>query len=152
MPIQVLQTKFLNDQGVAAVTDFLPRQPSSASTKPLLHWLIRRVEVRTTDNFSATNLTLFRSFVELFRYASKSHLHSITLVQNMRRSPYSTIPSLPRIPPTRLIKRRSCSSRTTSLWISVLLLNPPSRTYPYLTSASKSWISPGLLLMVADDI
>lgn len=43
----VLQTKFMNEQGVASVTDFLPR-PSSSNTptpsKPLLPWLIRRVE------------------------------------------------------------------------------------------------------------
>ncbi|KAH9948315.1 glycoside hydrolase family 15 protein [Amylocystis lapponica] len=30
---------------VATVTDFLPRQPSSAKARPLLAWLIRRVEV-----------------------------------------------------------------------------------------------------------
>ncbi|KAF9476199.1 glycoside hydrolase family 15 protein [Pholiota conissans] len=45
----VLQTKYMNDQGVVSVTDFLPRprkdSPSSpASHKPLLPWLIRRVE------------------------------------------------------------------------------------------------------------
>ncbi|KAJ7763200.1 glycoside hydrolase family 15 protein [Mycena maculata] len=43
----VLQTKFMNEQGVVSVTDFLPRQagPPSAIKKPLLPWLIRRVEV-----------------------------------------------------------------------------------------------------------
>ncbi|PIL34777.1 hypothetical protein GSI_02564 [Ganoderma sinense ZZ0214-1] len=41
----ILQTKYLNEDGVAAVTDFLPRQPSSATARPLLAWLIRRVEV-----------------------------------------------------------------------------------------------------------
>ncbi|SJL17651.1 related to glycosyl hydrolase, family 15 [Armillaria ostoyae] len=62
----VLQTKFMNEQGVVSVTgltivsdtdlslthfpDFLPRQKTSESvstttTQPLLHWLIRRVEV-----------------------------------------------------------------------------------------------------------
>ncbi|KAL4244526.1 Glycoside hydrolase family 15 protein [Abortiporus biennis] len=41
----VLRTKFLNDKGVATVTDFLPRQPSNATTRPLLSWLVRRVEV-----------------------------------------------------------------------------------------------------------
>ncbi|KAI0321665.1 glycoside hydrolase family 15 protein [Amylostereum chailletii] len=41
----VLQTKFLNDGGVVSVTDFLPRNPSAVAHKPLLHWLIRRVEV-----------------------------------------------------------------------------------------------------------
>ncbi|TDL30070.1 glycoside hydrolase family 15 protein [Rickenella mellea] len=41
----VLQTKFLSDKGVAVVTDFLPRQANPDSTKPLLFWLIRRVEV-----------------------------------------------------------------------------------------------------------
>ncbi|VDB99396.1 unnamed protein product [Peniophora sp. CBMAI 1063] len=41
----VLQTKFLNEEGVVSVTDFLPRNPASAAHKPLLHWLVRRVEV-----------------------------------------------------------------------------------------------------------
>ncbi|TBU39361.1 glycoside hydrolase family 15 protein [Dichomitus squalens] len=41
----ILQTKFLNEEGVATVTDYLPRQPSSATARPLLAWLIRRVEV-----------------------------------------------------------------------------------------------------------
>ncbi|KAK0460162.1 glycoside hydrolase family 15 protein [Desarmillaria tabescens] len=61
----VLQTKFMNEQGVVSVTglaivsniyssltcfpDFLPRQKTSegfpaTATQPLLHWLIRRVE------------------------------------------------------------------------------------------------------------
>ncbi|KAG2038837.1 glycoside hydrolase family 15 protein [Suillus americanus] len=41
----VLQTKFLNEKGVVSVTDFLPRQEDGESTRPLLFWLIRRVEV-----------------------------------------------------------------------------------------------------------
>ncbi|EMD39530.1 glycoside hydrolase family 15 protein [Gelatoporia subvermispora B] len=41
----ILQTKYLNDKGVATVTDFLPRNPSSEKARPLLAWLIRRVEV-----------------------------------------------------------------------------------------------------------
>ncbi|TFK90359.1 glycoside hydrolase family 15 protein [Polyporus arcularius HHB13444] len=41
----ILQTKYLNEEGVATVTDYLPRQPSSATARPLLAWLIRRVEV-----------------------------------------------------------------------------------------------------------
>ncbi|KAH9964462.1 glycoside hydrolase family 15 protein [Russula dissimulans] len=41
----VLQTKFLNEEGVVSVTDFLPRNPKATAQKPLLHWLIRRVEV-----------------------------------------------------------------------------------------------------------
>ncbi|OSC98195.1 glycoside hydrolase family 15 protein [Trametes coccinea BRFM310] len=41
----ILQTKYLNEQGVTTVTDFLPRQPTSAKARPLLTWLIRRVEV-----------------------------------------------------------------------------------------------------------
>jgi hypothetical protein len=48
LSFQILQTKFLNETGVVALTDFLPRQPSSATAKPLLHWLIRRVEVCIT--------------------------------------------------------------------------------------------------------
>ncbi|KAI0271538.1 Six-hairpin glycosidase-like protein [Gloeopeniophorella convolvens] len=41
----VVQTKFLNEEGVVSVTDFLPRNPTATAQKPLLHWLIRRVEV-----------------------------------------------------------------------------------------------------------
>ncbi|KAF9651664.1 glycoside hydrolase family 15 protein [Thelephora ganbajun] len=41
----ILQTKFLNENGVVQVADFLPRQTSNDPGRPLLHWLIRRVEV-----------------------------------------------------------------------------------------------------------
>ncbi|CEL61905.1 putative protein C4H3,03c OS=Schizosaccharomyces pombe (strain 972 / ATCC 24843) GN=SPAC4H3.03c PE=4 SV=1 [Rhizoctonia solani AG-1 IB] len=43
----VNKVKFLADEGVAQVTDFLPRQTGTgiAANKPLLFWLIRRVEV-----------------------------------------------------------------------------------------------------------
>ncbi|KAI0067863.1 glycoside hydrolase family 15 protein [Artomyces pyxidatus] len=41
----VLQTKFLNEEGVVSVTDFLPRNPNATAHKPLLHWLVRRIEV-----------------------------------------------------------------------------------------------------------
>ncbi|KAI0307573.1 glycoside hydrolase family 15 protein [Multifurca ochricompacta] len=37
--------RFLNEEGVVSVTDFLPRNPTATAQKPLLHWLIRRVEV-----------------------------------------------------------------------------------------------------------
>ncbi|KAI9512361.1 glycoside hydrolase family 15 protein [Russula earlei] len=36
---------FLNEEGVVSVTDFLPRNSAATAQKPLLHWLIRRVEV-----------------------------------------------------------------------------------------------------------
>lgn len=35
----------MNDEGVISVTDFLPRNPHHVAHKPLLDWLIRRVEV-----------------------------------------------------------------------------------------------------------
>ncbi|KAK7052597.1 glycoside hydrolase family 15 protein [Favolaschia claudopus] len=43
----VLQTKFMNEGGVVNITDFLPRQIflPTVTKKPLLPWLIRRVEV-----------------------------------------------------------------------------------------------------------
>lgn len=43
----VLATKFLSEEGVAQVTDFLPRQTGTgvSANKPLLFWLVRRVEV-----------------------------------------------------------------------------------------------------------
>ncbi|KAI5120459.1 hypothetical protein M0805_008506 [Coniferiporia weirii] len=42
----VLQTKFLSEQGIVMVTDFLPRQSDANTQKPLLFWLIRRIEAR----------------------------------------------------------------------------------------------------------
>ncbi|KAL0565858.1 hypothetical protein V5O48_016160 [Marasmius crinis-equi] len=65
----VLQTKFMNESGVANVTDFLPRVPSTykANSKPLLHWLIRRVEViRGT-------MPLVMQCAPAFNYARSSH-------------------------------------------------------------------------------
>ncbi|KAI9463813.1 glycoside hydrolase family 15 protein [Boletus coccyginus] len=41
----VLQTKFLSDKGVVCVTDFLPREANGETKRPLLFWLIRRVEI-----------------------------------------------------------------------------------------------------------
>ncbi|KAH8108577.1 glycoside hydrolase family 15 protein [Phellopilus nigrolimitatus] len=41
----VLQTKFLSEQGIVTVTDFLPRQSDPEAHKVPLFWLIRRVEV-----------------------------------------------------------------------------------------------------------
>ncbi|TFK48859.1 glycoside hydrolase family 15 protein [Heliocybe sulcata] len=62
----VLQTKFMNDAGVASVTDFLPRQPAG-STKPLLFWVVRRVEViRGT-------LPLQLTCAPAFNYARDNH-------------------------------------------------------------------------------
>ncbi|EAU80931.2 glycosyl hydrolase [Coprinopsis cinerea okayama7 len=79
----VLQTKFMNDAGVVSVTDFLPRPPlgvtppdvaskSSSSPmkgtpKPLLQWLIRRVEcVRGT-------LPMRMQCAPAFNYARDEH-------------------------------------------------------------------------------
>ncbi|KAI0962784.1 hypothetical protein AcW1_000062 [Taiwanofungus camphoratus] len=63
----VLQTKFLNDYGVATVTDFLPRQPTNLTARPLLAWLIRRVEV------IRGSFTLRVECAPAFNYARASH-------------------------------------------------------------------------------
>ncbi|CAL1713826.1 unnamed protein product [Somion occarium] len=63
----VLQTKFLNDKGVATVTDFLPRQPSSNTARPLLSWLIRRVEV------VRGSISLRMECAPAFNYARSPH-------------------------------------------------------------------------------
>ncbi|KAG6877053.1 hypothetical protein C0993_010646 [Termitomyces sp. T159_Od127] len=64
----VLQTKFMNEEGVASVTDFLPRPSSSSSpAKPLLPWLIRRVEcIRGT-------MPLMMQCAPAFNYARDAH-------------------------------------------------------------------------------
>ncbi|KAJ3843459.1 glycoside hydrolase family 15 protein [Lentinula raphanica] len=62
----ILQTKFLNEKGVV---NFLPRQARGTvtSNKPLLHWLIRRVEVvRGT-------MPLLMQCAPAFNYARSTH-------------------------------------------------------------------------------
>ncbi|KAF8621287.1 hypothetical protein AX15_007886 [Amanita polypyramis BW_CC] len=71
----VLQTKFMNEQGVASVTDYLPRpiQPSNSSSEPtpLLPWLIRRVEcIRGT-------VPLVMQCAPAFNYARSPHTTKI---------------------------------------------------------------------------
>ncbi|KAG8215705.1 hypothetical protein J3R82DRAFT_7584 [Butyriboletus roseoflavus] len=69
----VLQTKFLNDKGVVVVTDFLPRQADGETKRPMLFWLIRRVEViRGT-------LPLRVECAPAFNYARDSHTTEIVV-------------------------------------------------------------------------
>ncbi|KAJ3918955.1 glycoside hydrolase family 15 protein, partial [Lentinula edodes] len=69
----ILQTKFLNEKGVVSVTDFLPRQArgTAASNKPLLHWLVRRVEV------IRGRMPILVQCAPAFNYARSSHLTTI---------------------------------------------------------------------------
>lgn len=67
----VLSTKFLNEQGVANVIDFLPRQAHASPNKPLLHWLIRRVEV------TRGRVPLRVEIAPAFNYARDPHKTSI---------------------------------------------------------------------------
>ncbi|KAI0629962.1 glycoside hydrolase family 15 protein [Trametes polyzona] len=69
----ILQTKYLNEEGVATVTDFLPRQPSSATARPLLAWLIRRVEV------IRGSMRLRVECAPAFNYARSAHTTDILL-------------------------------------------------------------------------
>ncbi|PPR00691.1 hypothetical protein CVT24_000979 [Panaeolus cyanescens] len=69
----VLQTKFMNDSGVVSVTDFLPRprKDGPSANKPLLPWLIRRVEcIRGT-------LPMLVQCAPAFNYARSSHTTTI---------------------------------------------------------------------------
>ncbi|KAF8875654.1 glycoside hydrolase family 15 protein [Infundibulicybe gibba] len=72
----VLQTKFMNEDGVASVTDYLPRQYEAGprirtSYKPLLPWLIRRIEVVRGA------MPLLVQCAPAFNYARSSHKTSI---------------------------------------------------------------------------
>ncbi|KAJ3992041.1 glycoside hydrolase family 15 protein, partial [Lentinula boryana] len=89
----ILQTKFLNEKGVISVTgkyiipvrstrsncqerflsDFLPRQARGtvASNKPLLHWMVRRVEV------IRGNMPILMQCAPAFNYARSSHKTTI---------------------------------------------------------------------------
>ncbi|KXN85060.1 hypothetical protein AN958_11733 [Leucoagaricus sp. SymC.cos] len=72
----VLQTRFMNDAGVVSVTDFLPRPLKASATgstheKPLLPWLIRRVEcIRGA-------LSVNVECAPAFNYARNPHVTSI---------------------------------------------------------------------------
>ncbi|KAJ7606665.1 glycoside hydrolase family 15 protein [Roridomyces roridus] len=107
----VLQTKFMNEQGVVSVTDFLPRQTGIpiSTKKPLLPWLIRRVEViRGT-------LPIRMECAPAFNYARTAHttsilgspapagtkkavFHTPALTLDLRYVPESTMAAVP--PPT----------------------------------------------------
>ncbi|KNZ75219.1 hypothetical protein J132_03940 [Termitomyces sp. J132] len=84
----VLQTKFMNELGVASITDFLPRPSSSASaTKPLLPWLIRRVEcIRGT-------MPLMMQCAPAFNYALDTH--STKIVPDTSIPPLDLQPGTP---------------------------------------------------------
>ena len=70
---QVLQTKFMNDQGVTVVTDLLPRPPllAALNPKPLLPWLIRRVEC------IRGSMPLLVQCAPAFNYARDRHATSV---------------------------------------------------------------------------
>jgi GH15 family glucan-1,4-alpha-glucosidase len=69
----VLQTKFLNDEGVASVTDFLPRHANGETKRPLLFWLIRRVEV------IRGSISLRAECAPAFNYARDQHTTEIVV-------------------------------------------------------------------------
>ncbi|KAI0369449.1 glycoside hydrolase family 15 protein [Pilatotrama ljubarskyi] len=81
----ILQTKYLNEQGVATVTDFLPRQPKSATARPLLAWLIRRVEV------IRGSMPLRVECAPAFNYARSPHTTDIILDTSVALS-FSSVP------------------------------------------------------------
>ncbi|KAF7378131.1 Glycoside hydrolase family 15 protein [Mycena sanguinolenta] len=78
----VLQTKFMNEGGVVSITDFLPRQPAlpPVTKKPLLPWLIRRVEVIRGA------VPLLMECAPAFNYARSKHTTAIVASE----SPEST--------------------------------------------------------------
>ncbi|KAJ3535070.1 hypothetical protein NM688_g7030 [Phlebia brevispora] len=77
-------SRFMNDKGVATVTDFLPRQPRSATARPLLSWLIRRVEVvRGT-------FPLRMECAPAFNYARSPHTTEIVIDYSSPRSDQAT--------------------------------------------------------------
>ncbi|KAI0747485.1 glycoside hydrolase family 15 protein [Fomes fomentarius] len=78
----ILQTKFLNEGGVATVTDFLPRQSSNATARPLLHWLIRRVEV------IRGKMPIRVECAPAFNYARSSHTTEILIDTSLPIGPH----------------------------------------------------------------
>lgn len=82
----ILQTKFMREQGVATVTDFLPRQPASATARPLLSWLVRRVECVRGE------MPLRLECAPAFNYARSPHKTEIILDSSI---PHASDPCAP---------------------------------------------------------
>ncbi|KAF4615618.1 hypothetical protein D9613_012891 [Agrocybe pediades] len=84
----VLQTKYMNDDGVVSVTDFLPRPRKElrGHPKPLLPWLVRRVEcIRGT-------LPIQVQCAPAFNYAMASHTTTIIDDDSVLTSESSSAP------------------------------------------------------------
>ncbi|TFK38884.1 glycoside hydrolase family 15 protein [Crucibulum laeve] len=82
----VLQTKFMNEAGVVSVTDFLPRPLHTnplgpSSRKPLLPWLIRRVEC------IRGRLPILMQCAPAFNYARDSHITGIVIDDSIAFGP-----------------------------------------------------------------
>ncbi|KIP11307.1 glycoside hydrolase family 15 protein [Phlebiopsis gigantea 11061_1 CR5-6] len=82
----ILQTRFMNERGVVTVTDFLPRQPSSATARPLLSWLVRRVECVRGE------VPLRLECAPAFNYARSPHTTEITIDNSI---PHTEDPTSP---------------------------------------------------------
>lgn len=78
----IIVTKFLAEEGVCSITDFMPRpQASTKGDKPLLPWIVRRVEViRGKLDF---RLECFPAF----DYARKSHKTHLKDDENCLKDP-----------------------------------------------------------------
>ncbi|KAG6840260.1 hypothetical protein C0991_007886 [Blastosporella zonata] len=70
----------MNEQGVASVTDFLPRPSSGSPTKPLLPWLIRRVEC------IRGSMPLMMQCAPAFNYARDPHTTEVILDSSVPQS------------------------------------------------------------------
>lgn len=69
----ILTTRFLSDEGVAEITDYMhvPVPGQNTSTKPLLHWLIRKV--RVTRGYVPFKMECYPAF----NYAQDKHTTNI---------------------------------------------------------------------------
>ncbi|KAJ6480355.1 glycoside hydrolase family 15 protein [Mycena sanguinolenta] len=111
----VLQTKFMNEGGVVSITDFLPRQPVLApiTKKPLLPWLIRRVEVIRGV------VPLLMECAPAFNYGRSKHTTAIVAAE----SPESTTKAVFQSDSLTLDLRYVPESTTTSVAAPVINLD-----------------------------
>ena len=107
--------------------DFLPRNSAATAQKPLLHWLIRRVEVRIYFTscivIVSPNPYRLRWYAANSRYALNVRPHFIMHYTSTEPRSFPTTQSLKMERTLRINRKRRFLSRMNLLWISVSFLN-----------------------------
>lgn len=121
--------------------DFLPRNSAATVQKPLLHWLIRRVEVRTylTCHFVlvSPNLYRLRWYAENSHYALNVRPHFTMHYMSTEPRSFPMTQSLQMARTPRINRKGRFLSQMNLLWISVSSRNQWSMASLRLLSICK---------------